>query len=173
MPLLKHFDNLGTARFITFSCYRRLQLLTDNQVRKIFINHLKFLCEKYQIGILGYVLMPEHVHLVLYPQSDLPIGRIIGEIKSKSAREILNLIRKRNNSILNKLRTGDKMRFWQKRCYDHNCRTPKTVIEKIIYCHKNPVTRGLVNSPKDWIWSSYRWYMGLDKVIMNIDGVEL
>jgi len=41
--------------------------------------------------------------------------------------------------------------FWQKRFYDHNCRTAKTVIEKIKYCHKNPVVRNLVTSSDQWL----------------------
>jgi putative transposase len=47
-----------------------------------------------------------------------------------------------------------EQQFWQKRCYDHNCRTNETVLENIKYCHKNPVTRGLVKDPGDWQWSA-------------------
>jgi len=63
--------------------------------------------------------------------------------------------------------------FWQKRFYDHNCRTAKTVIEKIKYCHKNPVVRNLVTSSDQWRWSSYRWYNVMDGVELEIDSVEL
>ena len=62
--------------------------------------------------------------------------------------------------------------FWRRRCCDHNCRNPETVREKIHYCRKNSVTRGLVKTPTDGPWSSYRWYMGLDGVKLEIDGVE-
>ena len=63
--------------------------------------------------------------------------------------------------------------FWQKRCYDHDCRTEETVKEKINSCHKNPVNRGLVNSMEDWIYSSYRWYQGMDNIVFEINGVKL
>lgn len=173
MTKLKHYDNLSSARFITFSCYNRYQLLNDNKPRDIFLKYLQEICSKYKIDILGYVLMPEHVHLVILPQENIPIGRVVGELKSKSAREILMLFRKQKNTLLNKLTVNDRTMFWQKRCYNHNCRTEETVREKINYCHKNPVNRGLVKSMEDWKYSSYRWYKGMDGVVVEIDGIQL
>jgi putative transposase len=138
----------------------------------MFLSHLKSTCKYYSIDIYGYVIMPEHIHLVLYPRDEVSIGRVIGELKSKSAREILLQFRRENSSLLSRLTVRETTSLWQKRCYDHNCRTPETVIEKINYCHKNPVTRGLVNDPEDWKWSSYRWYEGMDDVAIEIEGYE-
>jgi len=172
MPKLKHFDNFNTARFITFSCYHRYQLMVDDGTRLIFLSHLKSICKNYNIDIYGYVIMPEHIHLVVYPRVEVSIGKVIGQLKSKSAREILLQLRRENSSLLSRLTIGEKTYFWQKRCYDHNCRTPETVLEKINYCHKNPVTRRLVDEPKEWKWSSYRWYEGMDNIVLEIDGYE-
>jgi len=66
----------------------------------------------------------------------------------------------------------EKYALWQRRCYDHNCRTPETVVEKINYCHYNPVVRGLVNSPGEWIWSGYNWYQVNRNVPIKMDGIE-
>ena len=173
MTQLKHYDNLNSARFVTFSCYHRYQLLNDNHIKDIICKHLKEVCEKYDIKILGYVLMPEHIHLVLYPQIDLKLGKVVGEIKSKSAREILELFQKNESHLLVKLTFDNRRLFWQKRCYDHNCRTLETVIEKINYCHKNPVARRLVSKPEDWRYSSYRWYHKMSDIVLDIDGVEI
>ncbi len=172
MPKLKHYDNFNTSRFITFSCYHRYQLMLDDRLRLIFLSHLKSICKNYSIDIYGYVIMPEHIHLVLYPREEVSIGRVIGELKSKSAREILLLFRRDNSSLLSKLTVDKITYFWQKRCYDHNCRTPETVIEKINYCHINPVTRGLVKEQMEWKWSSYRWYEGMDNIVLEIEGYE-
>jgi len=121
--------------------------------------------------------MPEHVHLVVLPPDDALLGIEIGRLKSLTAREMLPILRSQPGQKIDKLsivRNGVKRpAFWQARCYDHNCRTPQTVREKIIYCHKNPVTRGLVDAPENWPWSSYRWYSGLDGVELEIDGIEL
>ena len=166
MLKLKHYDKLGTVRFITFSCYRRLNLFVNDQSKNIFLKHLKQTCIKYEIKILGYVVMLNHVHLVLHPEDTVSIGRVIGELKSLSAREILLHYRQQNNTLLKQMIKNNKQYvFWQRRCYDHNCRTPKTVIEKINYCHNNPVRAGLVSQPVDWYWSSCRWYQGLDNIL--------
>ncbi len=116
--------------------------------------------------------MPNHVHLVLHPPENVRLGLIIGEIKSRSAREIFMRWKIEGHWMLKILGTGGILRFWQKRCYDHNCRTPETVREKIHYCHNNPVTAGIVNLPGEWIWSSYNWYQGHDNVPLKITGVE-
>ncbi|NOY88238.1 MAG: hypothetical protein GXO93_02455 [FCB group bacterium] len=170
MTKLHHYDKLGTVRFVTFSCYRRKQLFVTNESKKIFLYQLRTICTKYSIHILGYVVMPEHVHLVLYPKTEIFLGRVIGELKSISAREILLSFRGQYDMSLESLKNNEKYIFWLRRCYDHNCRTPETVKEKIVYCHKNPVTRGLVEKPEDWEWSSYRWYYGMDNVVIDIEG---
>ena len=49
--------------------------------------------------------------------------------------------------------------FWQARFYDFNIWTTKKRMEKLRYMHRNPVNRGLVESPEQWRWSSYRFYL--------------
>ena len=131
MTRLKHYDNLGTIRFITFSCHRRLQLLMDDYIRMIIIENLKQIREKYRIKLYGYVIMPEHIHLVIYPPGKEKVGLIIGELKSNSAYYALGYMKKYGDTLLNKLTAvkdgKPKLSFWQKRCYDHNCRSIDTV----------------------------------------------
>ncbi|RKX29035.1 MAG: hypothetical protein DRP47_02740 [Candidatus Zixiibacteriota bacterium] len=167
MPRLRHYDDLGTARFITFSCYRRRKYMTDVTTVMILLYQLKTLRSNHAVKILGYVVMPDHVHLVLLPPDGSKLGVLIGQLKGRSAHEI---IRTRKDIIQ---RSSGQPAIWQRRCYDHNCRTPDVVIEKIRYCHNNPVSRGLVGEPGDWPWSSYGWYNGDSDCPFDIDGIEL
>ncbi|MCP4569858.1 MAG: hypothetical protein GY841_19940 [FCB group bacterium] len=132
---------------------------------------------KHQIAILGYVLMPSHVHFVLYPPDGLELGRVIGDIKSYSAKRILERWKQVNHPMLPVLRIKRdgwlKYAFWQRRCYDHNCRTIESVREIIRYCHMNPVKAGLVSDASDWIWSSNNWYLNCGEIALEIDGIEL
>ena len=164
MTKLRHYDNLGTVRFVTFSTYHRKSILTKDTTRRIVIDHIDGIRRTYSLKLLGYVLMPDHVHVVIYPPDGLELGRIIGEMKSRSARAIFLGHPSSNPET--------KKAFWQKRCYDHNCRTPETAREKINYCHINPVRRGLVAEPGDWRWSSYNWYMGNRDVPIEMDEFE-
>ena len=139
MTRLRHRDDLGTARFITFSCYGRLPSLNEQGAMSILIEELDRARQRHGFRILGYVLMPEHVHLVLFPPEETRLGSVIGEIKSRSARAYF---------ATRSIGTPESTRvFWQPRCYDHNCRTPEATHEKIQYCHNNPVKLGLVTDP--------------------------
>jgi len=163
MPELRHYDDLGTARFVTFGCHDQQCLLSDISAKKILVSQINNAREKYRFKIFGYVIMPDHVHLVIYPPEGMKLGLVMREIKSKTAREYFASIKKEPEG---------KRVFWQKRCYDHNCRSVGAVWEKIKYCHKNPVRRGLVADPGGYIWSSFNWYQGERDVPLEMDEFE-
>ncbi len=176
MPRLKHFDFLSTARFVTFTTYRRIRLLEIEPAMELFSKHINEFREKENVKIHGYVLMPEHVHLVLTPPDEMKLGPEIGKLKARCSHAILSHWRIQAISIPQRLNieheaTGQAA-FWQRRCYDHNCRTPEIVREKINYCHMNPVKRKLVILPEDWLYSSYRFYVGGIDVPVKIDPIE-
>lgn len=164
MPKLKHYDDLGTARFVTFCCYRMEKNLLNPLSRDLLIENIQQARERHDFKLMAYVIMPEHVHLVMWPPDGMKLGLVIGEIKSKMARKYFAMT---TPEII-----GTRV-FWQKRCYDHNCRSPESVREKIEYCHNNPVKRGLVREPGDYEWSSYNWYQGERDVPLLMDGVEI
>lgn len=161
MTKLRHYDNLNTGRFVTFSCYRRLRSLNNPRAIEILIRHIDLARQKHKFKLFGYVVMPEHVHLVLHPPDNMKPGLVIREIKSRSAKKYFK--------ELPIGRPDAKRVFWQRRCYDHNCRTSPAVLEKIEYCHNNPVKRGLVDDPGEWKWSSYNWYQGKEDIPLCMD----
>ncbi|MFH1699922.1 MAG: hypothetical protein ABIE07_04970, partial [Candidatus Zixiibacteriota bacterium] len=111
---------------------------------------------------------------IIYPEDVHEMGRVIGEIKSFSGRRILKEWRARDYKILKRMtHNSGQTTFWQRRCYDHNCRTVEAVRQKIEYCHGNPVRARLVKEPGDWDWSSYNWYQGRRNVPLEIDEIEI
>ena len=92
MTRLRHLDNLNTARFVTFTCYHGLPLLDKKEARDIFLNHLQSFRERTGVKLLGYVIMPEHVHLVLFPPSGVLLGREVGKLKAYSAMDLIKLL---------------------------------------------------------------------------------
>jgi putative transposase len=165
MTKLKHYDNDHSVRFINFSCYRRQPYLNLPNAKEILARQIILSREINSFKLLGYVFMPEHVHLVIYPLPETKVGPMIGSIKSHMATKYFHVNRMDS--------TKTPHVFWLKRCYDYNCRSMSEVKEKINYCHNNPVTRGLVDNPGDWIWSSYNWYCGNRDVPISIDEYEL
>jgi len=177
MTRLRHYDNLGTVSFITFSSYHRVRLLTSEKTILPFLEELEAKRCIVPFSIPGYVIMPDHVHLVLYPTGNLTVGSVIGEIKKRSAFRIISSWKQQNKETLHRIRVCGRGKqnfaFWQPRGYDHNCRTAEITREKINYCHMNPVKAGLVADPAEWPWSSYRWYNGDKSGLVRIDEIEL
>lgn len=170
---LKHYDHDGRARFVTFSTHQRIPVLTDHATNNIVVNAILYVCHAYHLRLLAYVIMPEHVHLVVVPPLAAKLGPIVGEMKFSSAMRIHELLITRQSLLLERLhavRNGvTKFCLWQRRCYDHNCRTESSVWEKVNYCHNNPVKRGLVHNPEDWDWSSYSYYRRSNNTLIEID----
>jgi REP element-mobilizing transposase RayT len=89
----------------------------------------------------AYVIMPDHVHLLLRPLSRWSLAKILQGIKGFTAREI--------NRVL-----GRKGAFWQDENFDHLVRNEGDWVDKFNYIHNNPVTSGLVDKPRDYPFSS-------------------
>ncbi len=170
---LKHYDHDERARFVTFCTHRHIPLLTNAAFRAIVAEAISTVKTQSTFTLLAYVIMPEHVHLVIVPAENTKVGPTIGEIKRVSAMEIHKLIPEQDSDLLKRLtvvRNGvRRFALWQRRCYDHNCRSEVSVWEMVKYCHHNPVARKLVPNPEDWRWSSCRWYKGLRDGPLEVD----
>ena len=139
---LKRYQNTGSLHFITFSCYRRQPLLKEPGAAEMFEHALEQARVKYGFFVYGYVVMPEHVHLLVSESERATLATALKAIKQSVARR--------------RVETGEH--FWQGRYYDFNVGTPQKRVEKLKYIHRNPVHRGMVEKPEDWLWSSYRHY---------------
>jgi putative transposase len=145
--------------FVTCPCHRRLSLLGAARRRDRFLAILEQTRQRCRFVVVGYVVMPEHIHLLMSePEAGTP-STVMQILKQRSARALLPK-KKRANARQRDLFDDDKpsRAFWQARFYDFNVWTTKKRIEKLRYMHRNPVKRGLVESPEQWRWSSYRFY---------------
>ncbi|UCE65922.1 MAG: transposase [Candidatus Zixiibacteriota bacterium] len=173
MVKLRHYDNDGRARFVTFSAHQRIPILTNSRSRQVIVDSIDESRRRFGFQLAAYVIMPEHVHLVMIPAVEMKMGQVIGEIKRMSSKRIHEFLLQEDNDLIPRLtvrRNGEyRFAFWQKRCYDHNIRSEESLWEKVNYCHYNPVKRGLVKEPEAWEWSSYRWYQGCRDVKLEMD----
>ena len=140
---LHRYQQTRDLHFITFSCYRRQPKLGTPLARAQFERSLEDTRLHYRLCVLGYVVMPEHVHLLLSEPDAAPLATALQALKQSVSRTIA-------------LRHAEP--FWQARYYDFNVWTHHKHIEKLRYMHRNPVARGLVTKPEDWPWSSFRHY---------------
>jgi putative transposase len=148
MPKPKRYQHQRCLHFITFSCYRRKQLLGTAEAREIFEQGLERVRRWYGCFVTGYVVMPEHVHLLMTEPERGDLSVAIQMLKQITSR---------------RLRPTNLARFWRVRYYDFPVWSEKKRIEKLRYLHRNPVERGLAVRPDDWKWSSFRqWAIGCD-----------
>ena len=145
--------------FITCSCYRWFPFLASARSRDRFLSILEQARQRYRFVVVGYVAMPEHVHLLLTePEVGSP-STVMQVLKQRTAYALLPR-RQRKDPRQHRLFDEQPRRaFWQARFYDFNVWTTKKRVEKLRYMHRNSVKRGLVESPEQWRWSSYRHYL--------------
>ncbi len=166
----------GHAHSLTFSCFRGLRLLSKNRTCQWMVQAMEQARAKHHVDLWAYVIMPEHVHLLLCPSSpDYSIGVILTTLKQPVSKRAAAFVRSEHPEWLTRMTDvrpdGNKViRFWQRGGgYDRNLWSPKHVWEAIDYIHANPVRRGLCDLPTDWPWSSAREYAGEEDVHVNMD----
>lgn len=160
MTTLHRCYGQGYLHFTTTSCYRRRPLLDAVSRRDLFLEVLEHVRRRYRFVVVGYVVMPEHVHLLLSePERGNP-STVMQAIKQGVARRILG---KRRPGIAPERRFlcdgACEEHIWQRRFYDFVVWSAQKRQEKLHYIHRNPVELVLVEEPEDWRWSSARHYL--------------
>jgi putative transposase len=172
---LKRYYGKGDLHFLTFSCFRRFALLRTVRARNVFVRALGKVRKKYGIAVVGYVVMPEHVHLLIGESKKGTPSSVVHSLKLRVSKRMRRGRRKQSSSqrtLPFREGEGGLPQFWQTRFYDFNVYSVAKRQEKLEYMHRNPVTRRLVEDPKDWVWSSYSSYSGRGTPLMEIDIVE-
>ena len=159
---VKRMDVPGQAHYLTFSCFRNQPFLNKDRARIWFIEALGKAKEKHNFELWAWVIMPEHVHLMVLPGEETKVSNLLKSIKLSVAKTASLWVKDNAPGFLSSMTDtqpdGTKtIRFWQRGGgYDRNICSVDELYEKINYIHKNPVRRGLVDHPGDWHWSSYR-----------------
>jgi len=154
---LRRFQESKQTHFVTFSCYRRLPLLRITATRNIFLDCLERTRRLYQLRVYGYVVMPEHVHLLISEPQEEQLYVAIQALKVASSRRTA------------RFRPPSHPRLWQRRYFDHNVRSLESFETLLRYTHRNPVKRGLAVKPEDWKWSSFRHYSMAEVGVVEIE----
>jgi len=156
----KAWDNDWAVHCLTFSTFRRQPFFPGTQAADWFLHALADARQACPFHLFAYVIMPEHVHVVLQAFPGVAMRTILWRLKRPVTSAALDWVAQRRPDFLARmadLQPSGKVahRFWQRGGgYDRNLRTPSDVHEKIGYVHDNPVRRGLVKCAEDWPYSS-------------------
>ena len=152
---LKRYQQTRQLHFITFTCFHRAPFLQTASSRDLCVLTLERVRVWYGFYVVGYVVMPEHVHL------------LISEPERRTLAVAMQMFKQVVSRKLKRVAAGQP--FWQARYYDFNVWSERKRVEKLRYIHRNPVTRGLVERPEDWRWSSFRHYATGEQSVVEIE----
>ncbi len=158
MPEDRHiYDDERHAQFITFSCYKRRALLQSDSAKRIVIGTLGSQLATHNGLCLGFVVMPEHVHCLVWFDQPGHLSPFMNHWKDQTSLKIKKLYQTKFPVYSSNIEETDPA--WQAGYYPFNVFTENKLSEKLDYMHLNPVRRGLVQRAVDWKWSSARWYL--------------
>ena len=162
----RRYNSPGNAQELTFSCFRNRAFLSRDRTRGYLAEAIMAAKSKHALDLWAYVFMPEHVHLLICPREEgYSIAAILRSIKQPVSRRAVLYLREHNPQGLAWMATGQvgmPYRFWQAGGgYDRNMTSVEAVVSAAKYIHANPVRRGLVMNPSEWMYSSARdWETG-------------
>ena len=152
------------VHYVTGVTYARVPIFRNEHACSLFIQALATTRLKEPFKLIGYVLMPDHFHLLANPLC-LDISVVVGRLKGRTASLILAWLRDKRHAVslarlklARPLKTGQTHAVWQQDFSDIDVWSRKFIRQKLIYIHNNPVRAGLVDHPGKWHWSSYRAY---------------
>jgi putative transposase len=172
LPVATHptrYYSGGDLHFVTAGCYHRQPFLGTASSRDLFLRVLEQMRRRYRFAVLGYVLMPEHFHVLLSQPQRMTLSTVVQALKLGFSRRWLSSGRALQPPAL----WPAPRRIWQARFYNFNVWTERKRIEKLRYMHRNPVKRGLADFPEQWHWSSFRFYLYGEPGLVKINDTDI
>ena len=172
------FDLAGQVHFVTFSCYKRRQILVDESARTMLAESLDAARLRLRLELWAYVFMPDHVHLLLRPrEGTYSMAAILRQIKGPFAKRLIEDWTADRRGRLRLLRaegsSGARFRVWERGGgFDRNLYSQERIRRAVEYIESNPVRKGMVADPLDWVWSSARARAGIADVPIRVDPIR-
>jgi len=159
-----HYPEEGHAHYLTFGCYHHHRLFRLSHLCDLFLKHLAASRRRHGFALYAWVIMPNHIHLLLYPKQQTSLSSLLTSIKRPFSSDALEWLRLEEPEIADNLRIISRgktvWRFWQHGGgYDRNVFGDETLRKTVEYIHNNPVRIGLSQTPEDYPWSSANYYL--------------
>lgn len=150
-------DEQKYIHFVTFGVDRRRRMLDLDDAKRLFLGIFSKVLNERSAHCTGFVLMPDHVHLLIWFDCTGQLSRFLHELKRRSSLQLRKWYATEHPEYTE--RFPDTGRFWQREYHSFEIECVQKLEEKLAYLHMNPVRAGLTKSASDWKWSSARWYL--------------
>ena len=148
-------DDQLYAHFVTFSVERRRRLFELDHPKRILLGVLNEELQAFSARCVGFVVMPDHVHAIVWFSRTGQLSGFMHAWKRKSSFHIRNWYREEARNYVTGFGEGE--RFWQPKYYSFEIFERPKLEEKLTYMHLNPVRAGLTQTATEWKWSAARW----------------
>ncbi len=166
----------GHIYYITTNVYNFLPIFTSASFVIPLIDSLNYYRFHYNIALIGYVIMRDHLHLLLFPENVDVLSAMLRDFKEFTAKRLIRqaTVEKRQPWLDAFAQAGTETgrsqhKVWQDSFWEMNLFSERLIRQKLNYLHRNPVRAGLVNGPEAYPYSSYRNYMLDDESLIAID----
>lgn len=174
--MTKRYRLAGSIFYITSNIYNRIKIFTCPSFVIPIIDSLNYYRYQYVCKLLGYVIMLDHIHLLIWPQDAQVLadfmrdfkrftsGRITRQAKLECKTDWVSKFEEAGNE------TGRaNYKVWQDSFWEQTIYTQTFLEQKLNYIHMNPVRAGIVDEPSEYSYSSYRNYYFGDHQLIEID----
>ncbi len=158
MPRLQRFTEGEYCYFVTTATQDRRPLFRDERLCQMLVKNLRYYRDRMNFALHGYVIMPDHIHLLVTPRQPETVSDVMRNLKSYTSKEIREVL-------------GTQGSIWQRRFYDRVIRGEEQFRTALNYIHLNPVRAALVRSARDYKFSSYRFW-GEGDGLLQLDPTE-
>ena len=160
MGKVTRFNLENYCHFITSKTYRSQKIFSKGKVADLLIQTLFEVKEKLNFRLIGFVVMPDHIHLMVVPDKRNSISDVMRHIKGRFSRRYNHFSRGMNSPDYGapNHRAGNlslpKPKVWQESFHDHVIRNRKEFDQRLNYLYNNPVKAKLVEKPEDYKYAS-------------------
>jgi REP element-mobilizing transposase RayT len=155
--------------FYTETIYGFKNLLADDNIKAKVIDSWKYLVDASKVKIYGFVIMPNHIHLIWDLLNTNSKESPAASFAKFTAHRFKKYLQVHNISVLEEYKSNkvDRLfQFWKRGPLAIPLTSEKSFIQKLDYMHSNPLQQKwqLVDIPEDYKWSSARFYeTGVDE----------
>ncbi len=157
----KHWINLsqnGEAAFVTSTCLDFAPLFERDEMKTKLMRILANDCKYYNALLFSFVIMQNHIHLIVQPNENMNISILMQRIKTNSSKALLPFLNHKERDYLSMQQRLNNRKLWKLSFRSVPIVDDKMFLEKAEYIHNNPVRAGIVEKPEDYYWSSARFY---------------
>jgi putative transposase len=161
--MIKRYRIKGSMFYITSNIYNRIRIFTTPSFIVPIIDSLNYYRYQYDCKLIGYVIMPDHIHLLIWPTVETVVTDFMRDFKRFTSGRITrqakvegkaDWIKKFEEAGTETERAEYKV--WQDSFWEQTIYKEEFLRQKLNYIHLNPVRAGLCASAEDYLYSSYR-----------------